>query len=93
MKGGKRVKLPDSILGLLSDEQKKSVESARSMPELLSLAKGIGLELPEDVLQGISGGKEGCPNVNAGCPGLEPQCPNVNAGCPGFEPRCPNVNA
>lgn len=49
------------------------------MAELLTLAKDLGLELSEDVLQDISGGKEECPNVNSSCPGLEPKCPNVNA--------------
>ena len=73
------MKLPDSILSKITEEQKKKIESARSMAELLTLAKGLGLELSEDVLQDISGGKEECPNVNSSCPGLEPKCPNVNA--------------
>ena len=85
--------LPDGILSKITDEQKKKVESAQSMPELLATAKEIGLELTEDVLQGFSGGAEECPNVNAVCRGYEPKCPNVNADCRGYEPKCPNVNA
>ena len=79
------MKLPDGILSRITDEQKKKVESARSMPELLAAAKEIGLELTEDVLQGISGGAEDCPNVNADCRGYEPKCPNVNANACGTE--------
>jgi hypothetical protein len=42
------MKIPESILNTLTDEQKKKVEAAKSPEELLALAKESGQELTEN---------------------------------------------
>jgi len=48
--------IPESILGLLNDEQKKKVSSANSVEELLSIVKDFGLDLSDEQLEGLAGG-------------------------------------
>ena len=48
--------LHESILSELSDEQKKKVEDARTMEELLALAREEGYELSPEQLDAIAGG-------------------------------------
>jgi len=48
--------IPESILGLLNDEQKKKVSSASSVEELLSIVKDFGLDLSDEQLEGLAGG-------------------------------------
>ena len=48
--------IDESILGKLTDEQKKKVEAARSPEELLAIAKEEGYELSDEQLGGLAGG-------------------------------------
>ena len=50
--------IDERILSKLTDEQKKTVEAARSPEELLSLAKEAGYELTQEQLDAVAGG--GC---------------------------------
>ena len=46
-----------SILNKLTDEQKKKVEAAQTPEELLTIAKEVGYELPQEQMEAISGGE------------------------------------
>lgn len=59
--------IPESILSILTDEQKKAVESASSPEELLALAKEQGYELSPEQLEAVAGGDNGWCNANS-CP-------------------------
>ena len=48
--------IPENILNTLTDEQKKKVEAAQSMEELLALAKEADYELSREQLEGVAGG-------------------------------------
>jgi len=54
------MKIDESILSKLTDEQKKKVEAAQSPEELLAIAKEAGYELSPEQLESISGGNDGC---------------------------------
>ena len=55
--------IPESMLSMLTDEQKKAVESASSPEELLALARAQGYELSPEQLEAVSGGDYGWCNV------------------------------
>lgn len=55
------MKIDESILSKLTDEQKAKVEAAQSPEELLACAKDMGYELKPDQLEAIAGGKKWCP--------------------------------
>ena len=50
------MKIDESILSKLTDEQKKKVEAAQTPEELLALAKETGYELSPEQLEAVSGG-------------------------------------
>ena len=62
------MKLDESILSRLTDEQKEAVKTARTPEELLAIAKEIGYELSPEELEAVSGGF-GCWNCpsDLGC--------------------------
>ena len=51
------MKIDDSILSKLTDEQRQKVEAAQTPEELLSLAKDLEYELTEEQLDSVAGGK------------------------------------
>ena len=67
--------IPESILSILSDEQKKKVEAAQSPEELLTLAKEAGYELTPDQLEAVAGGGWTCDSYVDPCP--RDLCPGV----------------
>ena len=50
------MKLDESFLSKLTDEQKKKIEAAQTPEELLDIAKETGYELSPEQLDAISGG-------------------------------------
>ena len=50
------VNIPENILNILTEEQKKKIEAAQSPEELLAFAKEAGYELLPDQLEAVSGG-------------------------------------
>ena len=50
------MKIDETILSKLTEEQKKNVETAQTPEELLAIAKETGYELSPEELEAISGG-------------------------------------
>ena len=50
------MKIPESILSTLTDEQKKKIEAAQTPEELLAIAKETGYELSTEQLESVAGG-------------------------------------
>lgn len=62
------MKIDESILSKLTDEQKKKVEAAKSPEELLAAAKEAGYELSQNQLDALSGGWcANCDDVPGAC--------------------------
>ena len=49
------MKIPGKILSILTNEQKKIIESVRSPEELHAIAKEFGQELTQEQLEAVSG--------------------------------------
>ncbi len=50
------VKIPEN----LTEEQKNRLKAAKSQEELLELMQEMGIELTDDQLEGLAGGRERC---------------------------------
>ena len=74
------MKIDESILSKLTDEQKKKVEAAQTPEELLALAKETGYELSPDQLEAVSGGNIWC--------GIYHPCTS-KCECVTDDPSCP----
>ena len=62
------MKIHESILDKLTDEQKKRVEAAKTPEELLALSKEYGHELTQEQLDAIAGGDVGwCDDCGKDC--------------------------
>ncbi len=58
------MRIDEKYLTRLTEEQKKLVENAKSLDELLKLAKDSNHELTDEQLEGISGGSDIWDNFN-----------------------------
>lgn len=69
------MKIPEDILGTLTDEQRKMAEGAKTSEELLMIAKDTGYDLSEEQLNALSGGWCGfdCGPYNPDCPYFVPK--------------------
>ena len=64
--------IPENILNILTDEQKKKVEATQTPEELLALAKETGYELSPEQLEAVAGGDEGWCHIL--CGNNDPRC-------------------
>ena len=65
------------IYGSLTDEQKKKAKECKTVEELMAFAGEEGLELPDEVLDAVAGGRRGG-TISEDCPWLDRSC---NDGC------------
>ena len=56
----KMKEIMDSIYENLTDEQKEKAKQCKTMDELIALAGEWGIELPDEVLDAVSGGCSAC---------------------------------
>ena len=62
-----------SIYNSLTDEQKKKAKQCKSIEELAAFAGEEGLELPDEVLDAVAGGRRGG-TISEDCPWLDRSC-------------------
>ncbi|MBR3533648.1 MAG: hypothetical protein IKP14_05540 [Clostridiales bacterium] len=48
--------IPETILSKLTAEQKAKITSAKSIDEVISIAKDIGIDLTDEMMEGLAGG-------------------------------------
>jgi hypothetical protein len=48
--------IPETILSKLTAEQKAKITSANSIDEVISIAKDIGIDLTDEMMEGLAGG-------------------------------------
>lgn len=49
--------IPENLLSVLTEEQKKKLEAAKTQEEFASLIKEMDLPLSDDLLEGVAGGE------------------------------------
>ena len=49
--------IPENLLSVLTEEQKKKLEAAKTQEEFASLLKEMDLPLSDDLLEGVAGGE------------------------------------
>ena len=49
--------IPENLLSVLTEEQKKKLEAAKTQEEFASLLSGMDLPLSDDLLEGVAGGR------------------------------------
>ena len=48
--------IPETILSKLTAEQKAKITSANSIDEVISIVKDFGIDLTDDMMEGLAGG-------------------------------------